>query len=616
MFAQILVGTTPERWLDWLLRATAWITLALGPIGIILEFQLKFLPYHSRLVTGTHRLLLFVELAIAFVLFPLVFHAGQVFSSKKVVWQAARVVAYAPFGFVALFLAFPGEPHLDLLKNLLRMGNSPFCKTILRMNDHLEVSFLAHNEGTPNFQPNFQGRDLNCGKFDRSDFSRFQFTRVQMREASLKSATLDHANFIEAQLQGSDFSNARLNNAMLEGSNLNETTLEGADLTDTKLGGAFLINARLNNATLIRTELKGAQLAGAKFYGARLEGANLEGATLNVAKLDGTDLSAAQLYGADLGETQLERVKLAKMNLEGAKLDLAKLVYADLSDTNLRRANLKAANLNHAVLNNAELQKADLFEAKLGDASLRGAKLQGATLSGADLGGADLSGAQFQGADLRFAKLRDAKNLGKADLRGARLENADLRGADLRGADLRGADLRGANLSGADLRGANLGGADLSEADLSNSRLDLAWIADARLLGAKGAVCSKAYGKGRKFEPPTRQRGPVIDTRERAKDEKEKTTWHDCEESSKRLVETEYRQQHADLLRDLVCNATADRSDFADAIVRNWISDDPEHRDHSSRLAQGLLRCTADADLSDEARKRLRKHAPTTTPVE
>jgi len=83
LFAQILVGTTPERWLDWLLRATAWITLALGPIGILLEFQLKFFPYHSRLVTGTHRLLLFVELAIALVLFPLVFHAGRVFQFEK-----------------------------------------------------------------------------------------------------------------------------------------------------------------------------------------------------------------------------------------------------------------------------------------------------------------------------------------------------------------------------------------------------------------------------------------------------------------------------------------------------------------------------------------------------
>jgi uncharacterized protein YjbI with pentapeptide repeats len=603
LLAQILVGATRERWLDWLLRAIAWITLALLPIGIIVVFQFKFLPYHDHGATWTHRLLLFAGLAIVFVLFPLVFDAGRVFSSKKVTWQAARVAACVSFGAVSLSLAFPGERHLDLLKNLLRQGNSPFCETILNVNDRLEVTSLAHKEGTANFQ----GRDLSCGKFDESDFSGFQFTRARMRGASFANAELHDADFNEALLQGGFFSGANLELAILT-------------------------KADLNDAQFIGAVLKDARLAGATLSGAILSGAKLEGAILSEAKLD----------RAYLDETRLERARLAEVNLKGAQLLMAQLEGANLSGANLPGAELGSANLNNAVLNDADLQKADLFEAgllgaklinaklqrahllgaDLERADLHGAKLQGANLSLAKFQGADLSGAKLQGADLSLAKLRGA-DLSGADLTGARLQDADLSDAQLHGVKLQAAKLQGAILSGADLTGAQLQGADLSEAKLqratlSNSKLELARIFDAQLWSAKGANCSEAYVKGPKFEAPTRQRAPAIVARVRATDERESANWRHCEESSKRVAETQYRQQLADLLREIVCDATADGREIADAIVRNDISDDPDRRDFSSRLAYGLLGSDGKpcaADLSDETQKLLLKYAPPTTPV-
>ena len=68
LFAQIFAGSPRERegWLGWLMRAMAWITLAIAPILILLAFQFAFLPYHSHLVTWMHRLLILLELGVAF----------------------------------------------------------------------------------------------------------------------------------------------------------------------------------------------------------------------------------------------------------------------------------------------------------------------------------------------------------------------------------------------------------------------------------------------------------------------------------------------------------------------------------------------------------------------
>jgi hypothetical protein len=45
--ATAIAGSPRERegWLGWLLKAMAWMTLAIGPILILLVFQFMFLPY-------------------------------------------------------------------------------------------------------------------------------------------------------------------------------------------------------------------------------------------------------------------------------------------------------------------------------------------------------------------------------------------------------------------------------------------------------------------------------------------------------------------------------------------------------------------------------------------
>src|SRR6266481_3615853 len=80
-----------EGWLGWLLKAMAWITLAIAPILILLVFQFMFLPYHSHLATWTHRLLILAELVLAFLLWPLVLDAQKDFDWPHIRAQIKRI---------------------------------------------------------------------------------------------------------------------------------------------------------------------------------------------------------------------------------------------------------------------------------------------------------------------------------------------------------------------------------------------------------------------------------------------------------------------------------------------------------------------------------------------
>jgi hypothetical protein len=99
-----------------------------------------------------------------------------------------------------------------------------------------------------------------------------------------------------------------------------------------------------------------------------------------------------------------------------------------------------------------------------------------------------------------------------------------------------------------------------------------------------------------------------------------KRDWQHCAANSEKIAESDYLLQHADLLRDLVCDATTNPGEIAEGIIRIWISDDPNRRDYSSRLARGLLGldgkgCEATDDLRYRAKERLREFASTSPPA-
>ena len=115
----------------------------------------------------------------------------------------------------------------------------------------------------------------------------------------------------------------------------------------------------------------------------------------------------------------------------------------------------------------------------LGKADLRGARLDRANLAEADLHGTDLREANLDGTSLFRADLERAR------LSDARLSGADLSQSDLAGADLSDATLITANLSGGvDLSGAILSGVDLNRAVLTDAELIETDLQGASLIGA------------------------------------------------------------------------------------------------------------------------------------
>jgi uncharacterized protein YjbI with pentapeptide repeats len=127
--------------------------------------------------------------------------------------------------------------------------------------------------------------------------------------------------------------------------------------------------------------------------------------------------------GLDLSHSNLYRAELAGLNLKEADLGFAKLKNANLTNTNLHRVRGWSADLEKA-----RLSRANLEEARFRKANFREGQFHNARLVSADLKETDLTGAQFYQAKMQSAHLEDA------DLGEAKFEQADLNDAFFRGA--------------------------------------------------------------------------------------------------------------------------------------------------------------------------------------
>lgn len=573
LFAQIFAGAPRERegWLGWMLKAMAWITLAIAPVLILLVLQFMFLPYHSPLATWTHRFLIIGELAAAFVLWPLVVDARRDFEWKPIWMQVKRTAALRLrlFGakegrrdewlwlrqrampltscvlvvLISLLLAtFPGEPHVNLFTGqplwsvqcerwvsgqFQRWFSGQFDRLDLLQVDVVDdekfdkIENAAAKRGQHPSEGertrNFRGRDLNCGIFAAADLRRVDFGNARMQGAILFWAELQGASLSYAQLQGAD-----LRGAQLQGANLRFAELQGANFGFTQLLGA--------------TRLQGADLSGARFQGARLDYAQLQGANLTIAQFHGADLGNAQLHGADLTMAQLQGA-----NLRGAQLQATDLIAAKLQGANLSGAKLQGANF-------GKEERAELKLALLSDVFLWRAKV-------ANCSDARMMNPKFDAA------VELSHKAGQAD------EPVPA------------------------TRDAIEGFIDRAVMDIGGPRKDA--VREQLRVGLLADIKKEELAE--------------IETK-----------WRECAANSKNGKEAEYDRQHADLLRDLACDATSNRKEIAEGIIRNWISLDGS--DFSTRLARGLLgldgkECAATKELSDLHKEFLGKSVSTPAPA-
>jgi hypothetical protein len=96
IFVQFLAGPSDMRegGLGWLLRAIAWITLAIAPVLLLLFIQIQFLPYHSAPVTWTQRVALGLDLALIWWLWRKILSGREIDGGRRrVAWLGRRLAS-------------------------------------------------------------------------------------------------------------------------------------------------------------------------------------------------------------------------------------------------------------------------------------------------------------------------------------------------------------------------------------------------------------------------------------------------------------------------------------------------------------------------------------------
>jgi uncharacterized protein YjbI with pentapeptide repeats len=395
LFAQIFAGSPRERqgWLGSLIKAMAWITLAIAPVCVLLAFQFTFLPYHSHFATWTHRALILGELAIASFLFPIALDArrdldfsrlralGQRKTSskkppplpssdlqrdwKQIATRAAFATLWLAFVAISILLgSFPGEPIINVAS--LRPPDAVECTSFAF--DHFVLPGIdPHEKAKSASDVNretpihlFRGRNLTCGIFSDAKLRDVDLTGAQLQGADLERADLGNANLRGAQLRLSRAPKASLKKADLREADLRWVDLEDTDFTRANLEGADLSGASayssdfsaaklekasLRNANLHGATFDGAEMLAARLSGSRLDGASFVGAHMVIADLRGTDLRGARLDASFLAAASLEGADLNNASLRGAWLHDARLQGTILKDSNLRLAWFQKTNL-------------------------------------------------------------------------------------------------------------------------------------------------------------------------------------------------------------------------------------------------------------------------------
>src|SRR5262245_48663353 len=70
VFTQFLIGAPRDRIVRLFLRAVVWLSFVVGPLLLLLGFQLRFLPYHSVPITYVPRATFLLDLVILLQLWP------------------------------------------------------------------------------------------------------------------------------------------------------------------------------------------------------------------------------------------------------------------------------------------------------------------------------------------------------------------------------------------------------------------------------------------------------------------------------------------------------------------------------------------------------------------
>jgi len=370
IFVQSFAGPREVRTgiIGFLLRRIIEISLVVGPIALLVLFQLQFLPYHSEWITSWQRTAVVIDLVLLWILWPRIARgesAGLVWVDfKRVKVQAWLLASFLPVLVMVTIATFPGESLEQTLRPV------PGWATLHKLLVAGEVNYVTGMPQSP------WSNVLVLPKFDIGDRGKFDAEAkiaISSDALSLRGRSLEGAVLVFAHLRKADFSGASLAGADFTGADLREANFAfdwirhailgllafplplpigdyeprpcNEDIGCAQLQGAHFDYAQLQGASFARARLQGAEFGGAQLQGANLDQAQLQGAMFFAANLQGASLRAAQLQGASLREAQLQAANFYQAQLQGA----------DFRDSVLYGANLDGAQLQGVLLGQEKL---------------------------------------------------------------------------------------------------------------------------------------------------------------------------------------------------------------------------------------------------------------------
>lgn len=356
IMVQVLAAPRKNREgvLGFLMKTALGITVALGPLVLLLYMQLQFLPYHHAGVTWLHRLVIIADLA-------LLWYFSRKLGERRediFAWRSWPITAasFAVISYLSVFVAtFPTEFHhgnalaeFTRLREALLEGNvsdvtkrrdSWFSNTLVLIDESLVPERQADLEAA-RVTRSFRGRDFAGAVLAKTDLRKVDLTGTDLTHVDLSNAKLEGVNFgcARARMDGgcAVLAFANLQGAQLAGATLYDADLRLANLSAADLAGATLNGALLAGARMEKAKMQGASLEGAALPGVSLEFAELQGATMNKADLRGSILTGAQMQGAYLQDSILQGASLQSAEMAGATIDRADMTGATLRFASLR----------------------------------------------------------------------------------------------------------------------------------------------------------------------------------------------------------------------------------------------------------------------------------------
>jgi uncharacterized protein YjbI with pentapeptide repeats len=312
VFTQLLAGPQRSAFFAFFLLLLTWLSLAMLPVFLLLDFQVTFLPYHDLHVTWVQRGILVLDIVMlavfaVFMRYPaLTFTAGfgRTIVERPLSFAVNLLLAGGAVFFALSVATIPGE-RMDRTMTWLWSADIADART-----DRAQLrqafwptAFLFEGavdplSGRPTsiFGRNLVVTDVDLVKDNAFDEGE---TSINLRTRDLRYGIFDRTDLHQADLTGANLTQASLREVNLVEAKAEKAIFRGADMWRMQALPSTSPGRPVSGMNLRDADLRKASLVQANLQGAILEGALLEGADFRGAQMDPSAAAEAKRQGAN-----------------------------------------------------------------------------------------------------------------------------------------------------------------------------------------------------------------------------------------------------------------------------------------------------------------------------